>query len=558
MLRPCSSLSRTGRSIRLLATAAFLLVGATLLAPPPAMAATVEEVQRSLALIRINAIDLLAREPRLPLPIQQRRDILRTYYEEQGGELLWLRDDRPEELVATLDGAGDDGLRPDDYPTGQLISLMQETDFTDIRGLALIELYFSAAFLEYTSDLSVGRFLPSKVDPNFFLKARTLDQAAALKAVSEATTLDDFFESWQPSNGYYASLGGALAQHREFEAEGGWDPVPLGPALKPGMTDPRVADIRERLAVTDTADPAGPNGPDTYDPDLVEAVERFQARHGLDVDGIVGPAVLVAMNVPVGERIQEIELAMERWRWMPRDLGEQYVMVNIAGFDLRRVKNGETQQRMSVVVGKPYSRTPVFSDHIRYIELNPYWTVPAGITLKEELGKLRSNPAGLAGQGFEAVRGKEVFDLRSINWANYGPGNFPFQLRQRPGPKNALGRVKFMFPNEHSVYLHDTPSRSLFSRAERAFSHGCIRVSEPLDLAEQVLIAGGVEGWPMDRINKTVATDKNTVVKLAQPLPIHLTYLTAWVDENGVNFRKDIYKQDAKLLAALGGKALAW
>ncbi|ODT19852.1 MAG: hypothetical protein ABS35_20880 [Kaistia sp. SCN 65-12] len=558
MRRPFSNLSFGRRSIRLLAGAALLLASVASVAPPSAQAATVQELQRSLAVIRINAIDLLARGERLPLPIQQRRDVLRAYYEEKGGDLLWLRDDRPEQLVAALEGAAADGLRPTDYPTGQLISLLQETDFKDIRGLALIELFFSAAFLEYTADLSVGRFLPSKVDPNFFLKTRTLDQAAALQAVAEAENLDDFFEAWQPASSYYASLRGALAQYREFEAEGGWEPVPLGPALKPGMTDPRVADIRERLAVTDAADPAGPNGPETYDPDLVAAVERFQARHGLDVDGVVGPAALVAMNVPVEDRIAEIELAMERWRWMPRDLGQQYLMVNIAGFDLRRVKDGETEQRMSVVVGKPYSRTPVFSDHVRYIELNPYWTVPAGIAVKEELGKLRSNPGGLSAQGFEAIRGKEVLDLRSINWASYGPGNFPFQLRQQPGPKNALGRVKFMFPNEHNVYLHDTPSRSLFSRSERAFSHGCIRVSQPLDLAEQVLIAGGVSGWGMDRINKTVATEKNTVVKLAKPLPIHLTYLTAWVDETGVNFRKDIYNQDAKLLAALDGKSLAW
>jgi murein L,D-transpeptidase YcbB/YkuD len=557
MRRPFSSLALSRHSVRLLA-GAFLVFATAVVLPPAARAATVQELQRSLAVIRINAIDLLARGERLPLPIQQRRDILRAYYEEQGGELLWLRDDRPEQLVAALDGAAADGLRADDYPTGQLLSLLQETDFKDVRGLALIELYFSAAFLEYTADLSVGRFLPSKVDPNFFLKARTLDQGAALQAVAKADSLDDFFESWQPSSSYYASLRGALAQYREFEAEGGWDLVPLGPTLKPGMTDPRVAFIRARLAVTDAADPAGPSGAETYDSDLVAAVERFQARHGLDVDGVVGPAVLVAMNVPVEDRVQEIVLAMERWRWMPRDLGQQYLMVNIAGFDLRRVKDGETEQRMSVVVGKPYSRTPVFSDMVRYIELNPYWTVPAGIAVKEELGKLRSNPGGLAAQGFEALRGKDVFDIRSINWSNYGPGNFPFQLRQQPGPKNALGRVKFMFPNEHNVYLHDTPSRSLFTRSERAFSHGCIRVSQPLDLAEQVLVAGGVSGWNRERINKIVATDKNTVVKLNEPLPIHLTYLTAWVDENGVNFRKDIYKQDAKLLAALDGKALAW
>ena len=557
MRRPFSNAPIRQFSIRLCA-GAFLAFATLLPSGPAAEAATVQEQQRNLAVIRINAIDLLAREKRLPLPIQQRRDVLRAYYEEHAGELLWLRDDRAEALVAILNDAGADGLRPEDYPTRQLLSLMQNTDPEDVRGLALIELFFSAAFLEYSGDLSVGRFLPAKVDPNFFLKTRTFDQEAALQEVAKADDLVDFFDALQPPNNYYASLRGALAQYRELEREGGWDLVPLGPTLKPGMTDPRVADIRDRLAITDGADPEPQGGDETYDAELVKAVERFQARHGLDVDGVVGPAVLVAMNVPIEERVQEIELAMERWRWMPRDLGQQYLMVNIAGFELRRVKDGQAEERMSVVVGKPYSRTPVFSDQVRYIEINPYWTVPSGLAVKEELGKLRSNPGGLSSQGFEAVRGKDVYDLRSINWANYGPGNFPFQLRQQPGPKNALGRVKFMFPNEHSVYLHDTPSRSLFSKAERAFSHGCIRLSRPLELALQVLTAGGISGWNMDRINKVVATEKNTVVKLAQPLPIHLTYLTAWVDEDGVNFRKDIYNQDAKLLAALDGKALAW
>jgi len=557
MRRPFSNAPIRHFAIRLCA-GAFLALAPLVPTMPVAQAASVEEMQRNLAVIRINAIDLLAREPRLPLPIQQRRDVLRAYYEEQAGDLLWLRDDRAEALVAILNDAGGDGLRPDDYPTDQLLSLMQHADPGDVRGLALIELYFSAAFLEYSADLSVGRFLPSKVDPNFFLKTRTFDQAAALQAVSKADDLVEYFDAVQPPSSYYASLRGALAQYRELQVEGGWAPVPLGPTLKPGMTDPRVAALRERLATTDGADPAPAGNAEFYDEALVKAVERFQARHGLDVDGVVGPAALVAMNVPIEDRIQEIELAMERWRWMPRDLGEQYLMVNIAGFELRRVKDGRAEERMSVVVGKPYSRTPVFSDQVRYIELNPYWTVPSGIAVKEELGKLRSNPGGLASQGFQAVRGKDVYDLTSINWSNYGPGNFPFQLRQQPGPKNALGRVKFMFPNEHDVYLHDTPSRAAFSKAERAFSHGCIRLSRPLELALQVLTAGGISGWSMDRINQVVATEKNTVVKLATPLPIHLTYLTAWVDDDGVNFRKDIYNQDAKLLAALDGKALAW
>jgi murein L,D-transpeptidase YcbB/YkuD len=207
------------------------------------------------------------------------------------------------------------------------------------------------------------------------------------------------------------------------------------------------------------------------------------------------------------------------------------------------------------VVGKPYSRTPAFNDAIRYVELNPYWNVPSSIALKEELPKLRRNAAARQGDGFEAVRGDTVYPLTSINWSQYGPGNFPFQLRQRPGKNNALGKAKFVFPNRFNVYLHDTPAQSFFSRSERAFSHGCIRLSRPIDLAEQVL---GPEGWGRERIDSVVASGKRTVVNLTTPLPVYITYFTAWVDNGTPNFRNDVYEQDAKLLAALKGQSLAW
>jgi len=295
-----------------------------------------------------------------------------------------------------------------------------------------------------------------------------------------------------------------------------------------------------------------------YDNALVEAVKRFQARQGLDADGVIGSTTIVAMNVPIQERINSIILAMERLRWMPEDLGQQYLIVNIAGFDLRRVNAGKIEERMAVVVGKPYHRTPVFSDRIRFLEFNPYWNVPPDIAVNEELPLLRKNSAGLSAQGFEVVRGDQVTDPSSIDWSSVGAGHFPYQLRQRPGANNALGRVKFMFPNSHNVYLHDSPAHSLFERNVRAFSHGCIRLSRPLELAEQVLRVGGVQGWTKDRINGVVASAKTTVVNLREPLPVHITYLTAWADDGAVNFRQDIYGHDAKLLAALEGKSIAW
>jgi murein L,D-transpeptidase YcbB/YkuD len=512
---------------------------------------------RELAIIRINVLDLLVHEPSLPLPVRQRRDALWEYYQVLGGELLWLGSRRPNEFLARLQNAESDGLDPKDYPSKQLAALAAAKATDDKRSLALVELFFSAAFLEYASDIKVGRFLPRKIDPNFFLEGRAIDQTAALKSLAGADSLDRFFSVWQPANPRYAALRLALAKYRVLAAKGGWVDVPLGETLKPGMMDPRVSAIRTRLMLTDGAGPPAAN-PQIYDDALVDAVKRFQARQGLEVDGVIGASTIIAMNVPAQERIQSIVMTMERLRWMPADLGQQYLVVNIAGFDLRRINGGKVEEHMAVVVGKPYHRTPVFSGRIQYVEFNPYWNVPPSIAVKEELPQLRTNPARLAAQGFEVVHGSQVIDPTSIDWSKYGRGNFPFQLRQRPGSNNALGRVKLIFPNPHNVYLHDSPARSLFSRNMRAFSHGCIRLARPLELADQVLRAGGVSGWNKHRIDQVIASAKPTVVNLQDPLPVYITYLTAWVDNGVASFRHDIYGHDAKLLAALNGKSLAW
>ena len=514
---------------------------------------------RDLAVIRINLLDLLAKEPNLPLPIRQRREALEAYYQTFGGELLWLASSRANALISRLKNAEADGLDPNDYPSKQLATISATGPSADKRGLAIIELYFSSAFLEYASDLKVGRFLPSKVDPNFFIESRTIDQQAALKDLAQTDSIDRFFDAWQPPGQRYAALRAVLAKYRALAAKGGWNTVPLGESIKPGTSDPRIPAIRARLSLTDVASgEVGTAEGQLYGNALVEVVKRFQARQGLEGDGVIGSTTIVAMNVPVQERIKSIILAMERLRWMPENLGQQYLIVNIAGFELRRVNAGKVEERMAVVVGKPYHRTPVFSDRIRFLEFNPYWNVPPDIAVNEELPVLRRNPAGLSAQGFEVVRGNQVSDPSSVDWSSVGPGHFPYQLRQRPGPNNALGRVKFMFPNPHNVYLHDSPARNLFERNVRAFSHGCIRLSRPLDLAEQVLRVGGVQGWTKERINDVVASTKNTVVNLREPLPVHITYLTAWADDGVANFRQDIYGHDAKLLAALEGKSIAW
>src|SRR5215831_3700266 len=556
MRRQCSD--RAGRAMSHIFALALALSVSLALQISNASAQIVSS-PRELAVIRINLLDVLANDPNLPLPIRQRHDALQAYYQTFGGELLWLGSTRANSFVSRLNNAEADGLDPNDYPGKQLASLSAGGPSTDKRGLAIIELYFSAAFLEYASDLKVGRFLPSKIDPDFFIEGRTIDQLSALKSLEQADSVDRFFDGWQPADRRYAELRTVLGKYRALAAKGGWSTIPLGDGIRPGMTDLRVPAIRARLSLTDAAkNEVTANAAQVYDNSLVEVIKRFQARQGLDADGVIGSTTIVAMNVPVKERINSIILAMERLRWMPEDLGQQYLIVNIAGFELRRINGNQTEEQMAVVVGKPYHRTPVFSDRIRFLEFNPYWNVPPDIAIKEELPTLRSNPGGLAAQGFEAVRGDQVVDLRSVDWSSVGAGRFPYQLRQRPGTNNALGRVKFMFPNPHNVYLHDSPAHSLFGRNVRAFSHGCVRLSRPLELAEQVLRVGGVKGWTKDRINDVVASAKTTVVNLRDPLPVHITYLTAWVDEGAANFRQDIYGHDAKLLAALEGKAIAW
>src|SRR5215510_15997513 len=327
---------------------------------------------RELAVIRIILLDLLANEPSLPLPIRQRRDALQSYYQTFGGDLIWLGSSRADELISRLRNADADGLDPNDYPSKQLKTLTATGSSTDKRGLAIIELYFSAAFLEYASDLKVGRFLPSKIDPNFFIESRTIDQPSALKDLAQTDSIDRFFDAWQPPSQRYAALRSVLAKYRALDAKGGWRTVPLGEYIRPGMTDPRIPDIRARLSITDGAsNEVGATETQLYGNALVEAVKRFQVRQGLDADGVIGSTTIVAMNVPIQERINGIILAMERLRWMPENLGQQYLIVNIAGFELRRVNAGKVEERMAVVVGKPSNRTPGFSDRIRFLEFNP-------------------------------------------------------------------------------------------------------------------------------------------------------------------------------------------
>lgn len=502
---------------------------------------------------------LLATPESLEFQVRNRAEALKNYYSDPASRTLWDDVERANGLLHRLRNAQDDGLDSADYPINVLIDSRRVNRFAlsreaRLKQAAAAELYWSAIFLKYATDLKVGRFLPSKIEPQLYWQAKSINMVAALQLLGALGNIDTFFNAWQPQIPDYLNLRTALKEYRAIAAAGGWPQVPIGDLLKPGVTHASIPALRQRLSVTEGAPGNGPAGAEeVYSDDLVSAVRRFQRRHGLDDDGVIGKNTYLQLNIPIEERIQQIVMTMERWRWMPENLGKHYIIVNIAGYELRRVKDGKIVEHMRVVVGQPYHQTPVFSRTMKYVEINPYWNVPHSIAVNELLPKLQSRAGSLAEQGYEAVVNDKPVALTSIDWRHYSSGNFPVQLRQRPGPTNALGRVKFMFPNRFNVYMHDTPARSLFSQSARAFSHGCIRLARPIDMTEQVL--GTVPGWDRARIEKVLAEAQRTVVPLRTGIEVHVTYATAWRDSDGdVQFRPDIYHRDTRLYAALFGK----
>jgi murein L,D-transpeptidase YcbB/YkuD len=352
---------------------------------------------------------------------------------------------------------------------------------------------------------------------------------------------------------YYTRLQAALAQYRDIDAQGGWKPVSAGPPLKLGMADARVLALRERLIATGDLT-EGSSQPTVFDASAAEAVKRFQRRHGLEIDGAAGRNTLEALNVPVAARIDQIRVNLERARWVLHEIAGQFVVVDIAGFRALYVRDDEVVWTARAQVGRPYRETPVFKSAITYLVLNPTWTVPPGILTQDVLPAVRRDRSYLRKRNLHVIdAGGKRLDPSKLDWSKYTGGNFPYQLRQDPGPANALGRIKFMFPNPHLVYLHDTPSKELFDKPERVFSSGCIRIENPLELAE--LLLNDPERWSREQIARAIDTHVTRTVFLETPVPVLLLYWTVDVSREGViMFRKDIYDRDQAVLEALNGE----
>lgn len=457
---------------------------------------------------------------------------------------------RIDELLQILGRAASEGLEPADYASAEIRARIgQDTP----QALAELELLASRELLRYASDLRTGRLATRNVDPEIFIQPGKIDHERILEEALRSQNLTRFLGDLTPSNPFYRRLRRTLKEYRAIAAAGGWPALPEGPSLKPGMDDPRVSALRRRLELSGDLSPGSDQG-DHYGAALEIAVREVQRRHGLDVDGVVGAKTLAALNVPVARRIEQTVINMERWRWMPDDLGDRYILVNLAGFEAEVVEDGRVVLDMKVVVGRDYRRTPIFSGRMTYMDFNPFWTVPPKIARQDILPKLKKDAGYLADQGIEVFSGWDSearkLDPAEIDWLSVESKAFRYKLRQLPGPKNALGRVKFMFPNEFNVYLHDTPSRELFARTVRTFSSGCIRVEKPMELAQYLL--RDAAGWSPARIDEVVASGKTTTVTLPVPMPVHLTYSTVWAGEGGtVHFRADVYGRDALLRRAL-------
>lgn len=482
-------------------------------------------------------------------------NLLAEVYERRSFAPNWTRDEAGQ-LLAAIKDAYLDGLDPGDYHAEEVEYVYNELGKGNLQSpheQAALDVMLTDSLFRLGYHLHFGKVNPENLDSNWNFRRQLRDEgpAVTMQNAMDAPSLQAFFEQFVPRGPLYKQLRKALAEHRAMAEAGGWPAVPEGPTLKPGASDTRVPQIAARLAATGDIDDASAFGSsDVYNNSLEAGVRKFQARHGLESDGVIGPATLRAMNVPVEDRIDQIRVNLERARWVFDDIEPYFIIVNIAGFKAYVVRDGGIEWETQVQVGRTYHQTPVFRDEMQYVVFNPTWTVPYSIATKEMLPRIKNDPTYFDTRDFDIKdRSGALVDPKSIDWSQLSRANFPYTFVQRPGPRNALGRVKFIFPNKYSVYMHDTPSKSLFGRAERAFSHGCVRTQNPFDLAELLLAD---KGYDQEKIQQTLDSLKTTTVYLSKPLPIFLLYWTAEIGPNGdMMFYTDVYERDARIASKM-------
>jgi L,D-transpeptidase YcbB len=480
------------------------------------------------------------------------------FYEGREFRPAWSDDFGPspeaEDFLEVIRSAYREGLNPEDYQLNKIEEVLSDLYASqiglepyDVAELAGLDLILTQAFFLYASHMVDGRVDHQNIYPDWVVNERSADLAAVLSDALEAKEMQKTLADLAPPYPRYAGLKEALIQYQAIAESGGWSEVSPGPKLQRGSRGNRVAILRQRLIISGDLASIVWEELGVFDHDLELAVRKFQKRHGLKDDGRVGKSTLKEINVPVETRIRQIALNMDRLRWLSDDMGRNYIFVNIADFSLEVMEDERPVMAMRIIAGKDEQRSCVLSAKMTYLELNPFWRVPDSIAAKEILPQIKKEPGYLEQKNIKVFKdwkdnAKEM-DPKLISWPRLRASNLGYKFRQEPGPLNPLGRIKFIFPNECEIYLHDTPARHLFGRTRRDLSHGCIRVEKPVELATYLL--RNKETWMQKKILTEIKKGKRQVVMLPEPVNVHIFYGTAWVDRDGVlQFRNDIYHAD--------------
>jgi L,D-transpeptidase YcbB len=467
-------------------------------------------------------------------------------------------------FMETIIEANHEGLNSQAYHRKDIMTLLTDIqlgiskNMHESEKLTELDLILTDAFFSFGIHLSEGIVDPHSNNLGWHIKKPKKDLMKIFQTLLSDNSLEGFVDALQPHHPGYLRLRAALARYLNIKKSGCWPEIPDGKKAQKGDHGTWISVLRSRLIISGDLPESPHSNSSCFDDVLEEGVRRFQARHGLEVDGIVGSKTLAALNVPVEDRITQIRLNMERWRWLPQDLGERYIMVNTADFKLNVIENEKMTESIRAIVGKRKRPTPVLSQKIRHLELNPYWNIPRNIALNDIIPSIKKDPNYLTDNNIRVFENweedaKELLP-ESIDWNKITRKNFVYKFRQDPATSNALGQVKFMFPNQFSIYLHDTPARNLFNMTKRAFSSGCIRIEKPIPFAAYLLQDN--PKWNLEKLMAAVNSKKNKTIIVSHPINIHVLYWTAWVDNDGiVNFREDIYGRDSRLNIALDEKA---
>jgi len=487
---------------------------------------------------------------RLTAALQDQPEWMQAAYNNTDYRMIWTgMFDRPtrnyDELINYLREAEEDGV----MVTSRRVQQLEEA-----RNATPVEREIMAArvFAETVEELRNGVTTPQFEIPD--VEELTDRQESYDAILQQAYTREDPAELINlalEDNFIVANLLDALEEYRTYKERGGWEKINFDERkVEVGATDESIPLVRARLQAEGFDTGRSPEDPNLYDENLEQALMDFQRTRSMMEDGIIGPNTIDALNESVDDLIAKLEINIERARWLPESLGDKAAFVNIADYKVRMLKGDRIVDEMDVIVGEVNNQTPVFADKMETVVINPYWNVPSSITIGEIAPQQLSNSNYIASQNMEVLVGGDIVSPSSVDWSAAANGDLNFRVRQRPGSNNALGEIKFLFPNQYAVYLHDTPADQLFSQDLRTFSHGCIRLEDPMRFAE--FVTESASGWDRGRVEQTIASRERVEFQLDQQFPVYITYFTAWAGPEGnVSFARDVYERDGRIASAL-------